>query len=221
MARMARVVIPKFPHHVTQRGNIRQKTFFKDSDYSYYLELMSKYSKAVNTQIWAYYLVPNHVHRVMVPAQKDGLRATLGEAHRRYTRHINFRHGWRGHLWQERFHSFMMDEDYLLATVRYMENNPVTARLCEKATQWRWSSARAHIMKQDDTLVTVKPMLERVNDWASYLSDSRSNRENQALIQQHTRTGRSLGSKEFISKIELLTGKVLSRRKPGPTPGGN
>ncbi len=165
--------------------------------------------------------MPNHVHRVMVPAQKDGLRATLGEAHRRYTRHINFRHGWRGHLWQERFHSFVMDEDYLLATVRYIESNPVTARLCEKATQWRRSSARAHIMKQDDTLVTVKPMLERVNDWASYLSDSRSNRENEALIRQHTGTGRPLGSKEIISKMELLTSKVLSRRKPGPTPGGN
>ncbi len=102
-----------------------------------------------------------------------------------------------------------MDEDYLLVTVRYIENNPVTARLCEIATQWHLSSARAHIMKQDDTLVTVK------------LSDSRSNRENEALIQQHTRTGRLLGSKEFISKMELLTGKVLSRRKPGLTPGGN
>jgi putative transposase len=73
--------------------------------------------------------MPKHVHLVMVPGEDDGLRAALGEAHRRYTRHVKFRQGWRGHLWQERFHSFVMDEQYLLATVRYVERNPVVARL--------------------------------------------------------------------------------------------
>ena len=108
---MARFVAPGYPHHVTQRGNRRQKTFFSDEDYRYYIELLAEYSKAYWTEIWAYCLMPNHVHLVMVPSEEDGLRATLGEVHRRYTRYVNFRKGWRGHLWQERFHSFVMDEN--------------------------------------------------------------------------------------------------------------
>jgi putative transposase len=93
MARMARVVVPNFPHHVTQRGNRRQKTFFCEDDYQYYVELVSEYSQQTGTEVWAYCLMPNHIHLVMVPSTEDGLRATLGEAHRRYTRHINFREG--------------------------------------------------------------------------------------------------------------------------------
>ena len=130
MARMVRVVIPYYPHHVTQRGNRRQKIFFCEDDYRYYIELISEFGRRSGTEVWAYCLMPNHVHLVMVPGKEGGLRATLGEAHRRYTRHINFRQGWRGHLWQERFHSFTMDEKYLLSTVRYVERNPVAARLC-------------------------------------------------------------------------------------------
>ena len=118
MARMPRIVVPGYPHHVTQRGNRRQQTFFCDDDYRYYIELLSANAQQASTEIWAYCLMPNHVHLVMVPSQEDGLRAALGETHRHYTRHINFRHKWRGHLWQERFHSFLMDENYLLATVR-------------------------------------------------------------------------------------------------------
>lgn len=81
----------------------------------------------------------------MVPSHEDGLRSVPDETHRRYTRHVNFRQGWRGHLWQERFHSFLMDEKYLLATVRYVELNPVAAGLCEAPWDWRFSSARAHL----------------------------------------------------------------------------
>ncbi len=68
----------------------------------------------------------------MVPKDEDGLRAALGEAHQHYTRYINFRDKWRGHLWQERFHSFPMDDHYLIAAVRYVERNPVAAKLCQK-----------------------------------------------------------------------------------------
>ncbi len=143
MPRMARIVVPNCPHHVTQRGNRRQKTFFCEADYRYYIELMSEFSSRCGTEIWAYCLMPNHVHMVMVPSEEDGLRAVLGEVHRRYTRRINFRRGWRGHLWQERFHSFTMDEDYLLSTVRYVERNPVVAKLCVQPEDWKWSSARA------------------------------------------------------------------------------
>jgi putative transposase len=153
----------------------------------------------------------------MVPSTEDGLRATLGEAHRHYTRHINFRQGWRGHLWQERFHSFLMDEDYLLATVRYVERNPVAARLCRHPAEWPWSSARAHLQGIDDSLVTVKPMRDRVPDWSAYLT-STSQSDTTESIRRHNRTGRPLGSDEFIKALEQQTGKTLAPGRPGPKP---
>jgi len=218
MARMARVVVPNYPHHVTQRGNRRQTTFFRDADYKYYLELMPAFCRKAGTEIWAYCLMPNHVHLVMVPREEDGLRAVLGEVHRRYTGYINCREGWRGHLWQERFHSFVMDEAYLLAAVRYVERNPVAARLCDKPEQWRWSSTQAHIEEKDDGLVRVQPMLGRIDDWHSYLTDSNKPEVADQLIRKHARTGRPLGTKTFIADLELLTGKRLAPRKPGPAP---
>jgi len=214
MARMGRVVIPGYPHHVTQRGNRRQKTFFSDDDYRHYIELISEFSRQAETEVWAYCLMPNHVHLVMVPKHEDGLRATLGETHRRYTRNINFRNGWRGHLWQERFHSFVMDEQYLLATVRYVERNPVKARLCRQPAEWHWSSAFAHLMGKDDELVWVKPMLDRVTDWSSYLTDERHGDDER--IQLHTRTGRPLGDSDFVARMETITGKALMPQRRGP-----
>ena len=217
MARMPRVVVPGYPHHVTQRGNRRQKTFFGDDDYRFYVDLVARFSRQSETEVWAYCLMPNHVHLVMVPSNTDGLRATLGEAHRRYTRHINFREGWRGHLWQERFHSFAMDEDYLLAAVRYVERNPVAARLCGKPQDWAWSSARAHMKGLDDKLVRVKPMLERISDWTEYVSNYVES-EKQELIERHSRTGRPLGNSAFVRELETITGVVLSPKKPGRKP---
>ena len=221
MARMARVVVPGYPHHVTQRGNRRQKTFFCDDDYRYYIELLTTYTKEYGTEVWAYCLMPNHVHLVMVPGEEDGLRAVLGKAHRRYTRHINFREGWRGHLWQERFHSFVMDERYLLATVRYVERNPVVAKLCRYPQEWAWSSATAHLSAVDDQLVTVRPMLDSVADWSAYLSSFHEQTEAHELIERHTRTGRPLGNERFVGMLERITGKALLPKRAGRKPAKN
>ena len=121
MSRIARAVIPGIPHHVTQRGNRRLETFFSDDDYRLYIDLLAESCQRSGTEIWGYCLMPNHVHLIMVPADADGLRASLGEAHRRYARAINQREDWRGHLWQERFQSFPMDEAHLAAAARYVE----------------------------------------------------------------------------------------------------
>jgi len=215
MARMPRVVVSGYPHHVTQRGN-RKKTFFCIKDYQYYLDLMSEYAHQSGTEVWAYCLMPNHVHLVMVPGCEDRLRSSPGEAHRGYTRHINFKKGWRAHLWQERFHSFPMDENYLLATVHYAELNPVKAKMCSQSQDWIWSSASAHLAGSDDILVKVKPMLDRVGNWRQYLLkvDSSSN----DLVAQHTRTGRPLGSDSFVKKLENICGKPLAPKKTGRKP---
>ncbi len=153
MARIARVVAPGLPHHVTQRGNRRLQTFFGDDDCQAYLELMSEWCAKYKVQVWAYCLMPNHVHLVAVPETKAGLNLAIGEAHRRYTRRVDFREGWRGHLWQGRFSSFILDQRYLLACAKYVELNPVRAGLVKKPEDWPWSSAGPHTKRKDDILV--------------------------------------------------------------------
>ena len=103
--------------------------------------------------------------RLLSPQFWEGLSRALGEAHRRYTRYVNFREGWRGHLWEERFASFVMDEPHLPAALRYLELNPLRAALVERSGDYRWSSARAHLEARNDVLVQVEPMLSYVADW--------------------------------------------------------
>lgn len=214
MARLARVVVPGLPHHVTQRGNRRQQTFFGEEDYQAYKDLVAKYCGAAGVAVWAYCLMPNHVHLILVPRAGDGLHKALGEAHRRYTRRVNFRQGWRGYLWQGRFASFPLDAAHLLAAGRYVELNPVRAGLVERAENWAWSSARAHLEGHDDGLVTVGPLLERIVDWPAYLRAGLRAGERETL-RRHERTGRPLGSDAFIAALEDELGRRLKKRKPG------
>lgn len=214
MVRIARVIAAGYPHHVTQRGNRRQQTFFNDEDYAVYLELLSEWTCKHNVEVWAYCLMPNHVHLIAVPETPDGLARAIGEAHRRYTRHINFRESWRGHLWQERFASFPMDESYLLAAVRYVEMNPVAAGLVDVPEVYRWSSAKAHMERKDDHLVKVTPLLELVGDWRNYLR--LSDESEIKSMHLHEKTGRPLGGTTFINALENQLERLLSPQKPGP-----
>jgi len=215
MARIARVVAPDMPHHVTQRGNRRLKTFFCNGDYEVYRELMAQWCARWKVAIWAYCLMPNHVHLIAVPQSEVGLCRGIGEAHRRYTRHINFRKKWRGHLWQGRFASFAMDEEHLLRAMRYVELNPVRAGLVEHPGDYPWSSARAHLEGEDDILVRVHPMLEEIGDWKSYLALD-IEEEEAALMRRHERTGRPLGNEGFSKRLEKQLGRVLLPQKRGP-----
>lgn len=217
MARMPRLVVPDYPHHVTQRGNRRMQTFFCDDDYRAYLQLLAEAKAHAGVAIWAYCLMPNHVHIVAVPDSKDGLSRLFRCVHRHYSRRINFRENWKGHLWQERFHSFVMDERHLLATVRYTELNPVRARLCQRAEDWPWSSARAHLIGCDDVVTDVQPMLDRIGDWRCYLAAGASDSELEDIRRSST-TGRPAGDASFVTKLEALTGRELKKRKPGPKP---
>ncbi len=214
MARIARVVVPGIPHHITQRGNRRMKTFFAEADYHEYLSLMAEWCNRCGVQVWSYCLMPNHVHLIATPESEDGLRRAIGEAHRRYTRYINFQKGWKGHLWQGRFASFPMDEKYLIATARYIELNPVRAGIVKNAEDYKWSSCRAHIQGEDDILVKVRPLLE-ICDWPELLSTGLSE-DDHKTIRGHERTGRPLGDESFIDQLEQLTSRLLRKKKPGP-----
>lgn len=220
MARIARIIAAGIPHHVTQRGNRRMPTFFREEDYQAYIALLAEWCRKCGVEIWAYCLMPNHVHLIAVPESDDGLRRGIGEAHRRYSRMINFRENWRGHLWQGRFASFPMDETYLLAAARYIEMNPVSAHLAPDAASWPWSSARAHLAGTDDELVKVAPLLEIAGDWRLFLAGA-GGEEDISEIRKHERTGRPLGSERFVERLESALERTLKPGKPGPKGNNN
>jgi len=215
MPRLARAVVPGLPHHVTQRGNRRQKTFFQLDDYLLYMALMGEQCQRFGVEILAYCLMPNHVHLIAVPSTEEALRRAVGEAHRKYTQKINQREGWRGYLWQGRFASFVMDERHTRAAARYIEMNPVRAGLVQRAADYPWSSARAHLLGCDDALATVAPLLQGVDDWRAFLATAGQTDESDR-IRAHETTGRPLGAEGFIEQVEKALGRILRPGKPGP-----
>lgn len=211
MSRSARIVVPDMPHHVTQRGNRRQPVFFCDADYELYKDLMADACDQWGVEIWAYCLMTNHVHLIAVPRTAEALARAIGAAHRLYTKEINRREGWTGFLWQGRFASFVMDEVYTLQAARYVEMNPVTARMVKRAADYRWSSAAAHLSGEDDGLVKVAPLLAIVDDWKSYLEeDSVAFAE---AIDYHSSSGWPLGDEVFLDKLAAAVGRST---RPAP-----
>jgi putative transposase len=167
------------------------------------------------TAIWAWCLMPNHVHLVLVPSNETGLAAALGATHRRYARAINVRQGWVGHLWQGRFGSFVMDEPHLLACARYVELNPVRAGLAARAEDWPWSSARAHLGRGGDGLTDARPLLERWPDWGAVLSGGLGEAACRA-IRAREFSGHPLGDAAFLERLAAGTPRPLAPRRRGP-----
>lgn len=215
MVRLARVVVPGIPHHVTQRGNRRQDVFFGDEDYAAYVELLQRSSRKFDVAIWAWCLMPNHVHLILVPETADGLRAALAGTHRRYTLRINERENWQGYLWQGRFASFPMDEKHLLMAARYVELNPVRAGLVDAPEKWQWSSAAARLSGEPGIVAPASVLGDLVPDWRAFLNDGLSE-DGRDTIRAHERTGRALGSTQFVQRLERATGRILQKQRPGP-----
>ncbi|MCI0563745.1 MAG: transposase [Nitrososphaera sp.] len=215
MARLARVNLSDIPYHVTQRGNRRQRVFFLEEDRKEYLRLLKEQSQRYELEVWAYCLMTNHVHLIVVPRKEGALTRAVGETHRRYTRHINFRQGWRGYLWQGRFASFPLDELYLYAAVRYVEQNPVQAGLVEQPEEYPWSSAKAHVANVEDPVLSPSFLTERIADWRAFLQQSNDDGMVR-LLERHGSTGRPLGEERFIEQLEELSGRLLRRCRPGP-----
>lgn len=218
MARLARVVVPNRPHHITQRGNRRQRTFFCDDDYRAYLDLMCEWCDKHEVRIWGYCLMPNHVHLIVVPPTANALCRAIGEAHRRYTRRVNFRKAWRGHLWQGRFSSFPVDSGHLLAAARYVERNPVKAKLVKSASAWPWSSAATHVSGKPDGIAETAWLTKRIAGWgctwAEHLRKA-DDKDFAAMMRLHENTGRPMGDKPFVRKLEALLGRSLLPGQPG------
>jgi len=213
MARLARIVVPGLPHHVTQRGNRREAIFFEDGDHEIYLDLLAEQTLKEEVAVWAYCLMPNHVHLILKPARSGDLGRAVGEAHRRYTNFINARGRWTGHLFQSRFASVVLDDTHLIRAVRYVSLNPVRAGLVNRPEEWKWSSVRAHLAGVDDALVTVRPVLDRIPHLKDLLQVDAE--DDFSELRRAEATGRPLGAPEFVTGLENLLGRKIARRSPG------
>ena len=217
MTRIARIVLPGVPHHVTQRGNRRERIFFHEEDYTLYRDWLAESCRKFGVEVWAYCQMPNHVHLILSPADPSGLGLALARAHRLYAGFVNARARQTGHVFQGRYGSVAMDEAHLIAAVRYVALNPVRARLVAKAQDWPHSSVGAHLRGEDDGLVRVRPVLDRMARFADLLETDADDPAFVALRRSEL-IGRPLGSPDFIRHAEAVLGRTLAPGKRGPKP---
>ena len=218
MPRLARPVFAEVPHHITQRGNRRENVFFDDEDRKVYLDWLGEYCEKYKVQILAYCLMTNHVHMVVVPGSEKALERVLRPLHTRYAQRINRARNWKGHLWQGRFFSSALDETYMWAAIRYVERNPVRARMVRRAENYLWSSAAAHCGLKADHVLCAEPawVAQRasVGDWATWLSEP-DQEEQLDVLRRHVERGLPCGSESFVRKLERRGGQLLQPRPRG------
>jgi putative transposase len=216
MPRKARLVIPKLPCHITQRGNNHQDVFFVDDDRRAYLAILKEQSDRYGLKILGYCLMTNHVHLIAIPSSPESLARAVGRTNWRYTQTINRLHGRSGHLWQNRFYSCALQKERLLVAMAYVERNPVRAKINRNPWKYEWSSAAAHVEGTDgkgiiDTAYWRKQTGDL--DWKEFLSRP-EDKEIADQLRLHTNRGRPLGSDSFISKLEKAIGRRIRPLPP-------
>lgn len=214
MPRLARAVVPHVPHHLTQRGNREADVFFSDDDRQQYLLWLQQYSTKHNLAVWAYCLMTNHIHLVVMPLAPGALAATMRPLQMRHAQAVNARQQIGGHLWHSRYFSCAMDDDHLVAAVRYVERNPVRAGLVDRAETYPWSSAAAHCgLRGDPALSPGLPLLERVHAWDEWLNHEDAEADDRLRIR--TLKGFPCGSPEFVEQMADCLGRILIERPRG------
>ncbi len=218
MPRQARIVIPNIPYHITQRGNRREDVFYTDADRRCYLSWLKEYSDKHGVAILAYCLMTNHIHLVAVPGTEEGLQRVLRPLHTRYAQRINRHEGWKGHLWQGRYFASALDESYMWASIRYVERNPVRAKIVRKAERYQWSSAAGHCGLREDEVLTTRrkwqKQQDQMDDWSVWLREGNDKGELE-IIRSRVERGLPCGSARFINKLERKVGHALTFRPQG------
>jgi len=215
MPRISRAIAVGYPHHITQRGNYRQTVFAVAEDYARYLELLNQYARRHSLEIWAYCLMPNHVHIVAVPGADDSLASVFRTVHMLYSQFHNRKADTIGHLWQGRYYSCALDETHVHAAVRYVEMNPVRAGIVASAEDYPWSSAKSHVTGIADPILSGSCFLvETIRDWKQYLAEAPDQTVGTKLIKS-TRTGRPCGEDNFVKRLEALLCRTFATLPPG------
>ena len=216
MARIARVVVPEYPHHIIQRGNNRAKIFSAIKTRKKYLKLLKDYAQKHHVSVLAYCLMSNHVHLLLKPHQAESLAKLMQGVNQAYTKYINRRYKRTGRLWESRYYSCVIDkESYFWMVARYIEQNPVRARIVKQAEDYSYTSARAHVLDEPDEVLSEKMFPE--DDRSEYIKFLKSKVSDEELnrIRATTSTGRPLGSKKFITRLVRLLKVDFTKRVPG------
>jgi len=205
MPRIARVIAVGLPHHITQRGNYQREVFFTDYDRRQYLRWLQEYSIKYGLSILVYCLMPNHIHFIATPTQEDSLSKTFNAVHMRYAQYINKKFKQRGHLWQGRFYSCVLDEPHFILAARYVERNPVRAGIVKEPWQWPWSSALVHTKENAEGFIQLQDFISLTDmpcdSWKKYIGCS-DEEKFLCSIRQNTLSGLPLGNKFFIDRLE-------------------
>ena len=195
-----------------------EDVFFTDEDRSLYLDWLKTYCQRHKVDILAYCLMSNHIHLILVPTTEEGLQNVLKPLHMRYAQRLNRKRGWKGHVWQGRYFSSPLDEAYLWAALRYVERNPVRAKMVRKAERYPWSSASAHCGLRDDAILTKKKawvdLFKEIKNWSGWLREG-DKPEHLDTLRRHVEKGLPCGSERFIKRLERISGSLLHYRPQG------
>ncbi|MCM8757525.1 MAG: transposase [Candidatus Omnitrophica bacterium] len=190
-----------------------QQIFYTSLDYKFYLKLLERYSQKYSLSILSFCLMPNHVHFICVPSNKDSLANTFKNTHMVYAQYLNNKRKLKGHLWQGRFFSSILDERYLYAAIRYVERNPVRAGLVEKPWDWLWSSACAHVgIRYTDLSLGDISKFIKIKNWIEYLIGF-DDEELIKTLKKNTLLGRPSVDINFIDYLERMFGIKLTFSK--------
>lgn len=218
MPRIARVVGVGLPHHITQRGNYRQDIFEDDKDRQKYLRLLKSEAERYRLQILAYCLMSNHVHFIGVPKKDRSMAEVFKYVNMQYSQYFNKKKGQGGHLFQGRFFSSILDEYYLMVCARYIERNPVRARIVKNAWDWKWSSARAHCGIDPSDGFGVDNLFSYIeiekSQWKEFLSQE-DNHQDIHTIKKETMKGRPIAGEGFIRNLEEKFKRILVTKPKG------
>jgi putative transposase len=223
MARLPRLTLPGYPHHVIQRGNNRQPIFASNANYEDLLGLLSENATRFGVAIHAYVLMSNHFHLLATPSTADGLPQMMQAVGRRYVRHFNDTQGRSGTLWEGRYKSTLIQtERYLLACMVYMDLNPVRGGLVAQARDYSWSSHGHYIGLRSDPLVTPHPLYWELGNTpfareAAYaeLVQAGVSPQTQSGLTQSALHGWALGEPDFVADLQKRTQRRVSQAAAG------
>ena len=223
MARLPRLSVPGYPHHIIQRGNNRQAIFATEADYELMLRLIAENAAKYAVAVHAYVLMPNHFHLLATPGTANGLPQMMQAIGRGYVRVFNQTQGRSGTLWEGRYRSNVIQADrYLLACMAYIELNPVRACMVGEAGEYPWSSHLHYIGQRVDKLLTPHPLIwglgntpfAREAAYAEMVQAGISMAQQQDLTTS-TLTGWALGGTDFVADLQKRTERRLVKGKPG------
>jgi putative transposase len=226
MARLPRLTIPGYPHHIIQRGNNRQPIFAASSDYETLLAMLEENARKFGVAIHAYVLMSNHFHLLATPESPQSIPQMMQAVGRRYVRYFNQRQGRTGTLWEGRYRSTLIQtERYLLACMAYIDLNPVRAGLTADPAEYPWSSHVHYIGRRYDRLITPHPLYWELGNtpfardlaYAELVRSGITAEQHSALTNSVLR-GWALGEPDYVADLQRRTARRVSKTRAGRPP---